>query len=454
MQLGATENGSYCTFNMAEALEAPVSSAAAERSTSTTTTWSTPPAETTAHAPRGRNAQQRRDSGEYTGFPLVTTGLPLPESRRSASPPLSKNNARGGGNEGGSTLADAAAFERYYIQTLGTQQSLCDLLNRNLGLEDRRGRCENDNVSRGNNVEDNVSRNNNVENNVRRNNNVENNVNNLNNNFAIPLEVNNIPFQTQQFGPDFVVDPQPVVAVDSFNVDIDIHGRAVKVIKSLPKFQSNCMNPVIFLNRLERVFRAQGINLEHFLVCGHVIFEGAEANWFMIAVDGCRSYSDFRTFFLDEFWGAARQRELRWRVDSGAYGPTAGSYATYFSQLATEAQCLSPPYEESYLVRSLAAHFPSAIASRLAGVYTIPEATRLLRELEEINGRRTRVLPADNRDYRHNNRSGFARNNNPNTHANQTQNRAAVNVDSRPRIAALDEPRFVGEDADGLPQGN
>ena len=136
------------------------------------------------------------------------------------------------------------------------------------------------------------------------------------------------------------------------------------------------------------------MELDAFLSVGFSVFEGDAKAWAMFTFDSCRNFREFYKAFLDEFWGHAKQRELRWSVDHGTYSQASGkSFATYFQQLATQAQYLTPPYDEPYLVRSLAAHFPAFVGSRLAGVYTVREATVLLRELDEIHSRPRRTLP-------------------------------------------------------------
>ena len=210
-----------------------------------------------------------------------------------------------------------------------------------------------------------------------------------------------------------------------------------KLLKLVPRFDGSNMNPVMFLNTLLRVLTGHDADLNSFLRVGFAVFEGDARTWALYALDSCNSFDAFSEAFLSEFWGHARQRELRWSVDHGTYAQSAGNFATYFHRLATQAQYLTPAYDEPYLVRSLAAHYPSFVASRLAGVHTVRAATLLLRELDEIHSRPRQPnqnTPNQPRESHQNSRPGAYRGNHSNS--------GLVNngrEGGRPRVSRLEE---------------
>lgn len=173
----------------------------------------------------------------------------------------------------------------------------------------------------------------------------------------------------------------------------------VSVREFLSKFNGVNINPVSYLMRLEFVFQNLGLPLNSFLISAPSVLEGEAASWFFENCSFFSNYVDFKQAFLEEYWGISQQRALRRVIDSGVYDPTNGSFASYFNRLASQALYLRPPYDEPYLIRSLAAHFPPHIASGLAGVRSIRDALALLRDLDEIHARRETV-PGVGRPYR------------------------------------------------------
>lgn len=123
---------------------------------------------------------------------------------------------------------------------------------------------------------------------------------------------------------------------------------------------SNNVHPIIFMEDLESYIariRAQKDDLKVTLDC----LTGEARGWARIFVAKWKSFDDFKTDFLDQYWGRKVQKRIRDRISSGKWDPSKNkTLLSHFISVYDEAKMLSQS-DERELINQIMEHFPQDV---------------------------------------------------------------------------------------------
>lgn len=169
-----------------------------------------------------------------------------------------------------------------------------------------------------------------------------------------------------------------------------------------PKFRnSHLVNPIRFLQDLEKYFKRAGIHEGRYLEIALDSLEGPAENWATIYKSVWKKYNDFRRSFLHTYWSEQEQSKLRHRILTDTW-TNKHSMIDHFAYFVNLAELLTEPFSERELVVHLMRHFPVHIQSlwSLAGQQTLAEAAEFLRQQEDIVTFRNHATSSQNVDRR------------------------------------------------------
>lgn len=128
-----------------------------------------------------------------------------------------------------------------------------------------------------------------------------------------------------------------------------------------PKFNGRNINPIRFLEALERFFRRARITNEDRLdVAVDSLTDGA-LNWADVQRENWKTYEDFRKGIIKHYWSIEEQSKLRNMISSDKWNLSRGSMTDYVNTYISEARLLTPPIPDSVLTAELIGHFPLTI---------------------------------------------------------------------------------------------
>lgn len=115
--------------------------------------------------------------------------------------------------------------------------------------------------------------------------------------------------------------------------------------------------------------------------------EGECRNWARIYKEKWRNFEDFRTDFLNTYWGEAEQSNLRKKIVQNKWTKGQTTMLQHFISLVGQAKILSYIIPEKQLVGDIMSHFPKNVqyAWSTNPNPSIMEATDFLRKLDSIN---------------------------------------------------------------------
>jgi hypothetical protein len=154
---------------------------------------------------------------------------------------------------------------------------------------------------------------------------------------------------------------------------------------------TNSHHPVLFLKECEQYFRVNGVpeGLQTSLVFGYLA--GSALKWAEAFVDREAVFVGFGQQFLETFWGATQQREVRFEMYQGTYKKAKdGRMADYFAEMVGKAKHLRPTFTETELVEALTEHFPPDVSNLLlaANMISLGQMMVFLRKLDRNEERK------------------------------------------------------------------
>lgn len=109
--------------------------------------------------------------------------------------------------------------------------------------------------------------------------------------------------------------------------------------------------------------------------------------WFRIIKYEINCFSEFEDLFIEKYWGAHVQENVRDRLEYGKYRPNGGLTAVqYMQKHILQCRQLMPPISDHHLIKKLARHYGREIevASFTRGIKEIPQFENLLRDYAKI----------------------------------------------------------------------
>lgn len=147
------------------------------------------------------------------------------------------------------------------------------------------------------------------------------------------------------------------------NLDImPRHDNSVLMVQTptKPTFDGNNVHPIIFLDDLESYItriRAQRNDLKVTLDC----LTGEARGWARIFIPNWKGFNDFKTDFLDQYWGRKMQNNIRMKIANGKWDPSkTKTMLGHFIRIYDEAKMLSQ-LDERELINQIIDHFPQEI---------------------------------------------------------------------------------------------
>lgn len=154
-----------------------------------------------------------------------------------------------------------------------------------------------------------------------------------------------------------------------------------------PRFPVKNKHPVTFIEDLTTYLKkgASGADdvIDTILEC----LEGESRNWARIYKDRWTHFEDFKTDFLDTYWGEAEQNDLRRKIVMNSWDSTQSTMLGHFITLCGQAKMLTYAIQEKQLVNDIMNHYPKDVqyAWSTSNYTSILQATEFLRKLDVIN---------------------------------------------------------------------
>lgn len=145
------------------------------------------------------------------------------------------------------------------------------------------------------------------------------------------------------------------------------HFQSINLDVKVPRFNEE-VNPIQFLNELERFLKSKNIRVDQYLMALENILEGSIWIWFEVARSGIRDFEDFKKQFKNEFYSVPIQIRFRNEWSSRRYSPKDESMTAYFYKQVRSAQFLEPKLPEHQVHLSVIQQFPFYIQNALAAV--------------------------------------------------------------------------------------
>lgn len=159
-------------------------------------------------------------------------------------------------------------------------------------------------------------------------------------------------------------------------------------------FNGDSEYPLEFINELRDIHRevypGNGVNW-----IGRYL-EGEAAIWWKLTRGTINSFPEFVDAFVNKYWDALTQENVRDRLEFGRYrGDTGLSLINYMERRVLENRQLIPPMTDKHLIRKLARHYNHNIEVAIItrGVKTIPELGQVLHEFMYMRGNQPMNMP-------------------------------------------------------------
>lgn len=146
--------------------------------------------------------------------------------------------------------------------------------------------------------------------------------------------------------------------LNSFNVDIKV-----------PKFTGeDNTNPREFINDLERYFELKHLLVEQKILVVHGALEGRAKIWLDSRRIRFRTYEDFKTSFLQEFYSVAIRIREKNRWSTRRYKAHENTLQTYYLKQAKEAQYFEPKLTDYEINYSIIQQMPVRVRENLVAI--------------------------------------------------------------------------------------
>lgn len=145
------------------------------------------------------------------------------------------------------------------------------------------------------------------------------------------------------------------------------HFQAVNIEVKVPRFSEE-LNPIQYLNDLERFLKAKNYRLDQYVLALENILEGSVRIWFEVARSRIFDFSDFKKQFKEEFYSVPIQIRFRNEWTSRRYSAKEGSMTSYLYKQVRSAQFLEPRLPDHQVHLSVVQQFPVYIQNTLAAV--------------------------------------------------------------------------------------
>ena len=183
-------------------------------------------------------------------------------------------------------------------------------------------------------------------------------------------------------------------------------------------------HPVLFLKELAQYFTVNGVpeGVRTSLAFGYM--EGSALIWAEAFVDREAEFALFSQQFLETYWGASQQREVRFEIYQGSFKRCADwRMADHFAEMVGKAKHLRPTFSESELVEALTEHFPPEIANLLlaANLTAVGPMMAFLRKLDRNEERKAYARSEDWKSRPAPNAVSATNGRNPVNHAQSSQ---------------------------------
>lgn len=128
-----------------------------------------------------------------------------------------------------------------------------------------------------------------------------------------------------------------------------------------PYFNGKNVNPIRFLEALERYFRRTGTRLSQQLDLAIDCLGDGAMNWADVCKTNWANYEEFRWDFVRNYWSLTEQNQLRRSIGTDKWNPAATSMIDHLTLYVSEARLLNPPLPDAVLISELVQHFPMHI---------------------------------------------------------------------------------------------
>lgn len=196
-------------------------------------------------------------------------------------------------------------------------------------------------------------------------------------------------------------------------------------IRVNPPIFKDEMNPLDFIEDLDRFFRFKNIQLEGRLVVLDTLFEGKAGKWYRRVRDQFANYEQFKQSFLKEFYSTPFRVQFENRWATRRYTPRDGSLHAYFNQQLHETRHFDPPltaYKKNY---TIVQQLPSRVRGMVSSV-NFADTEALSRTLTQIDGSQEDASFFERvREWKPFGKSNEHQNNNP--HVNSMQMSSKIN---------------------------
>lgn len=149
-------------------------------------------------------------------------------------------------------------------------------------------------------------------------------------------------------------------------------------------------NPMQFLKEMEDYI--QEINplmdeQDRLRMVERQIQDSAQTWWRAVKMDA-DGYKEFKTKFLEHFWGFQRQQAVRNKIENGRFDYKGNvGRSEYFCKIYNKARYLDPPMPDKYIIFKIMGHFGDRVqmASMGRDLKTVVEAVQFLTSVEAVD---------------------------------------------------------------------
>lgn len=158
------------------------------------------------------------------------------------------------------------------------------------------------------------------------------------------------------------------------------------------------VNPMEFLNSMERYFRAAAIPADNWIRVTLAQLDGMPYNWGLAFEDLWLEWGGFRASFLKMFWSEARQDRIIDELHRSVYDRSVhNSMSELFVYWVKRVKYLSPPMSTRTFLRRITHLFPANVESAILAsrLETTEDMLFFLREFDDASARRQerRLVP-------------------------------------------------------------
>lgn len=163
------------------------------------------------------------------------------------------------------------------------------------------------------------------------------------------------------------------------------HLQYLNINIKVPKFSDN-INPLEFLNDLEKYFRFKNVRPEHQLVVIESLIDGRVKLWYEIVKDTLFDFNSFKSAFKNEFYSIPVRVKFKSQWMSRKYNKTTdGTMQTFFYKQLREARYFDPPLTPYEINYSIMQQFPPSTRVALSAV-NLSDSNLVAQALFQIDG--------------------------------------------------------------------